>query len=631
MDAFYYYLFLLVHPYIAMWWKSFPKAERKSWEALIPLYNYYVAFKIGREKGWWALLLLIPGVHIVMWMVCNVAYLRRFGKFSVLDTILAIVFPYPVYFNLKEARKEPTNWSDKKQVEERKNSDHVALLFTLPVVGHAIAFISDMFSSKKNNVGKRTKVREWTETIIFALVAAGIIRTYVFEPFKIPTGSMEKTLLVGDFLFVNKLTYGSRVPNTPLSFPLFHNYIPYLKMKSYSEAETLKYTRLPGFEKVQRYDVVVFNYPSGDTAVYDPRMPNGLMGHDYHSIVNNEAQIAWIESLRGKIQAKMAEFGNTNDAEQRAYQAVYKEEAPNFIKNLAYWQNQAREYLAVEKKAHTGEGIIDHMGLIPRPVDKRENYIKRCIGLPGDEIQIINNTVYINGKKAEVAPGQNFQYTVLNPNELTMGISTSRFENQMYESFGLEKSRGDYEYLANGLILMNLTREELKHLQTVYPKVKFKLNIDSTYAMRVGADSLAKYGYQATEQIKNLETFPNDINHGNTMQNFEKFTIPKKGVTVKLTKQNIAYYRRVIHAYEGHKLEEKSDGFYIDGKKTDHYTFEMNYYWMMGDNRYNSADSRVWGFVPEDHIIGKASIVWFSKSPDPTIGIRWERIFQLIK
>lgn len=628
MSALYFYLFILVHPYLAFWWKSFPQAGRKSWEALIPLYNYYVAFKVGKSKGWWALLMLVPGVHVFMWAVCNVGYLRRFGYFSAIDTVLAILFPYLLLFKASEKTfRQPTDWSNSKEVEERKAGDHVALFFTLPVVGHALAFVSDMLSSKKSSIGRKSKVREWTETILFALIAAGIIRTYVFEPFKIPTGSMEKTLLVGDFLFVNKLAYGSRVPNTPLSFPLFHNFIPYLNMKSYSEAETIDYTRLPGFGKVKRYDVVVFNYPSGDTSVYDPRMPFGLMGHDYHGIVINEATILWMQSLNSVFQRQTVQNGNREEAWQQLYEA----EAPNFIKNLEDWKNKARYFLAVDKKAHTEGTVIDHLGVIQRPVDKRENYIKRCIGIPNDVLEIVNSVVYINGKPARVAPYQNLQYTVTNPEELMLGISREKFENQMYEMFGLESSRGDYYMTNDGKVQMNLTQEELKHLQNVFPKVNFKLEIDSTYEMKVGREVFAKTGFSASQQIDNLRLFPKDIHHNNTVTSFEKIRIPAKGATVTLTKENIALYRRIISAYEGHQLVEKADGIYIDGKKTDKYTFAMNYYWMMGDNRYNSADSRYWGFVPEDHIVGKASLVWFSNSGVPDIGIRWERVFKIIK
>lgn len=630
MSALYFYIFLFVHPYLALWHTTFPKAGRKSWEAFIPLYNYYWAFKIGKNKGWWALLMLIPGVHLVMWAVCNISYLRRFDFFSPVETILAILFPYPLFFKAKNKEFiEPTDWKDKKQIEKRKISDHITLFFALPVVGHILAIALGSFGSKDKRIGKKSATREWTETIIFALVAAGIIRTYVFEPFKIPTGSMEKTLMVGDFLFVNKLMYGTRVPETPLSFPLFHNFIPYLNIKSYSELEKTKYTRMPGIRDVHRYDVVVFNYPSGDTAVYDPRVPFGLMGHDYHGIIINEANILWQESLLGKFRAKVVE---TNGDQNKAWQEVYAEEAPNFIKNLSKWLSDAKDYLAIEKKAHQGGEIINHMGLIRRPVDKRENYIKRCVGIPGDELEIINSVLYVNGKPAKVAPHQNLQYRIENSEDLTLGLSPERFKNQMLESYGLVKGENNDFYIQqDGSMVMNLTREELKRLKIVYPKAKFNLVIDSTYEMKVGSDKLKADGYPATEQIQNLNIFPRDINHGNTMTNFEKFTIPAKGTTVKLNTYNIAFYRRIITAYEGHTLAEKKDGFYIDGKKTDTYTFGMNYYWMMGDNRYNSADSRVWGFVPEDHIIGKASLVWFSKSDNPEVGIRWERAFKWIK
>jgi signal peptidase I len=196
----------------------------------------------------------------------------------------------------------------------------------------------------------------------------------------------------------------------------------------------------------------------------------------------------------------------------------------------------------------------------------------------------------------------------------------------MYQTYGLEVDR-DY---GGNPFRMNLTQAEVTKLRRDFPKVKFELDIDSTYTMRTGIKPRDK-NYPAVEMINNLSTFPKDIYHGNNITNFEKITIPKKGTTVQLTKENIALYRRIITAYEGHKLVEKADGFFIDGKKATSYKFAMNYYWMMGDNRYNSADSRIWGFVPEDHIVGKASIVWFSNSGIDDIGIRWERLFKFIR
>jgi signal peptidase I len=604
MNVIYFYLFLLVHPYLALWWTSFEKAGRKSWEALIPGYNYYVAFKISCQKPWWALLMIFPGVHIVMWSVVNVSYLRRFGHFSWQDTLQGIFFPYILNAKLSKQEVLPlTNWANPKEVNERTWGDHIVLFLCLPVLGHVISYLLSFFS--KDKTGKKSRIKEWGDSILFALVAASIIRTYVFEPFQIPTGSMEKTLLVGDFLFVNKLAYGCKVPVTPLSFPLVHNTIPWIDIKSYTDIETLEYTRLPGLGHVERNDVMVFNYPSGDTAVYDPRMPFGLMGHDYHGIVINEA----------KTIAKNA------GADEK-----------DFVERLEFWKNKARKQLALDKVAYDGreQRMIEHYGVIYRPVDKRENYIKRCVGIPGDVLEIKNSILYVNGKKAWVAENQALSYTVTN---FIFTGSISSFDNMMYEKYGLEKSRNDYMYISNDMktLQMNLTRAELKKLETDFPEAKFTLYILPRYE-ELYKDSFAKYGYSYGAQIENLGTFPKDINHGNNITNFEKFTIPKKGVTVKLTKENIALYRRIITAYEGHKLVEKTDGsILIDGKKVSSYKFAMDYYWLMGDNRYNSADSRVWGFVPEDHVVGKASIVWFSKSSDPEIGIRWERIFKFIK
>ena len=290
MSFIYFYLLILLHPYIALWPKSFTKAGRKSWEALIPGYNYYVAFKITIDKPFWSLLLLFPGVHLVMLASINLSYIRRFGFFSFTDTLQGIFFPYLIFAKIANSELpflNETNWSNSREIEMRKWGDHIVLFLSVPVLGHLIALAFGMFSREKPGV--KSRIKEWGDSILFALVAASIIRTYVFEPFQIPTGSMEKTMLVGDFLFVNKLAYGSKVPVTPLSYPLVHNTIPWINIKSYTTLEKGTYTRIPGFGKVNRNDVVVFNYPSGDTAIFDPRMPDGLMGHDYHGIINNEA------------------------------------------------------------------------------------------------------------------------------------------------------------------------------------------------------------------------------------------------------------------------------------------------------------------------------------------------------
>ena len=656
MNVLYFYLFLFVHPYLAMWWTSFEKAGRKSWEALIPGYNYYVAFKIGINKPWWSLLMIFPGIHIWMWAVVNVSYIRKFGRYSWQDTLQGIFFPY-LLKNVEVVA--PTNWANPKDVETRRIGDHIVLFLAVPFLGHLVAFIFGFFS--KDKTGQKSTYKEWGDTILFALIAASIIRTYVFEPFQIPTGSMEKTLLVGDFLFVNKLAYGSKVPVTPVSFPLVHNNIPFINVKSYSDIETINYTRLPGLGKVKRNDVVVFNYPSGDTAVFDPRMPYGLMGHDYHGILIDEAERmffqkygrdAFMRSIADSIVTSNPALRNTpNQVYEIAYKnatsRIMSSKGSEFINHLDVWKAKARKMLAVDKLAmdHREGRIIKHFGLIYRPVDKRENYIKRCVGIPGDKLEIINSILYINGSKAFIAENQNLQYKVSNFQNTG---SSSSFINMMYEQYGLEPTdtpnndvrgwRGDYSILSdNGNTLeleMNLTLSELRKLKHDFPNAKFALNVPNKkdFKSRLQAH---KTGFNMVEKLENLRYFPRDVNHGNSVANFEKITIPIKGSVVTLTTKNIALYRRIITAYEGHTLVEKNGKFIIDGKATTTYKFDMNYYWLMGDNRYNSADSRFWGFVPEDHIVGKASVVWLSKSPLSNLNfftnIRYDRILKFIK
>lgn len=609
MNALYFYIFILAHPYLAQWWKSFEQADRQSWEALIPGYNYFVAFKVSCNKPWWSLLLLFPGVHLVMWSVVNTSYIRRFGYYSLTDTLQGIFFPYLILNKIavsKQAFLPETNWMNGKEVHDRAYGDHLALFLSLPVIGHVLALGLNAISREKP--GNRTKVKEWGDSIMFALVAASIIRTYVFEPFQIPTGSMEKTLLVGDFLFVNKLAYGPKVPVTPLSFPLVHNTIPWVTVKSYTDLETVNYTRLPGFGKVNRNDVVVFNYPSGDTAVYDPRMPDGLMGHDYHQILNDEAYYYFFMDAVNRL-------GQDINPYTLEFQDKY---GPDFIKNIDFWKQKAKEGIAsgitycrggIPEK---GTNYIEHHGLIYRPVDKRENYIKRCVGVPGDWIEIKESILYINGRKAKVFPFQNLQYQATN--------FTLPSDSKML-SYGLEKERRDYYIDDNNTIIMNLTADQLKKIKNDNPKAKFEKVLEPQYKPTTTPTG--------SQMIANLGKFPKDPYINNTTTDFTKFQLPRKGQTIKINASNIAWYRRVITAYEGHTLKESKASIFIDGKKVTSYTFKMNYYWLMGDNRYNSADSRVWGYVPEDHIVGKASLVWFSKSP--YAGVRTERLFKFIK
>ncbi len=641
MNALYFYLFFLIFPYLALWFKSFPKAGRKSWEALIPGYNYAIASKIGGQPWWWVFFMLIPGLHLVMWMVFNVSYIRKYGFFSLGETIQGILFPFILMGKIaSDESLQPnftTDWENDEHLRRRAHGDHLVLFLSLPIFGHVIAYVMGFLQKQKK--GRKTIIKEWGDSILFALVAASAIRTYVFEPFQIPTGSMEKTLLVGDFLFVNKLAYGPKVPVTPLSFPLVHNTIPWLDVKSYSQLETLEYTRLPGWRNVERFDVVVFNYPSGDTAVYDPRMPHGLMGHDYHGIVINEAirlyqeqttkKLSSFESKQRALIKKIQDTGLEEEALDSIYQLKYPElvekyqnEMNNywqdFIENYTTWTAKSRNEIAVNKRTFSGaEGrMIDHYGVIYRPVDKRENYIKRCVGIAGDSLQIINSQLYYRGEndnefqEAPIFYNQNLKYRYSNLNLPRKEI--------LREEFGLTMG---YDVNPNNRT-MDLSGWQLEKLKEKYPDANFEIVL---YPKHEGPD------FTNYEMVENLQHYPKSMHISTTITEFDKFWIPKKGATIELNDHNLAWYERVITAYEGHSLERKDGKVYINGVEQTTYTFQMNYYWMMGDNRYNSADSRTWGFVPEDHIVGRAAMVWFSKDNNHGTGVRWNRVFTNIE
>lgn len=616
MSFIYFYLLILVHPYLAQWHKVFPKLGRKSWEAMVPGYNYFILYKEVLNKPWWSLLLVFPGVHLVMWMTINLSLLRRFGFYSLKDTFQALFFPYLLFHTV--AKNEAlvygpaTNWSNSREVEIRKWGDHLVLFMALPVIGHILAIGFDKISRDKP--GTKPRVKEYGDSFVWALVAAAVIRTYSFEPFQIPTGSMEKTMVVGDFLFVNKLAYGPKVPITPLSYPLVHNIVPLVNIKSYIDWEKGTYTRIPGWAKIKRNDVVVFNFPSGDTAILDPRTPSGLMGHDFHGLVNQEALFEF--ALKNNVSAIW---------ERREPTPQENKLLEQFIQNHDFWKNQARarfqngEFPVYMEESKYG---LKHGGLIYRPVDKRENYIKRCVGTPGDILEIKNSVLYVNGKKAYVAPGQALMYRI----EKTKVSFPSTEE--MLTRYGLENSadgaRTDFDALGDPqYYLLNLTAKEKKQIE-----LDFRIRLEKIRYLPLDKNKAAT----PLQQIANLDQFPKDFAVNNTMTDFQRFQIPRKGQRIAINTKNIAWYKRIISAYEGHQLAIKGNNIYIDGKKATSYRFAMNYYWMMGDNRFHSADSRVWGFVPEDHIVGRASFVWFSKSPfvDSFLGIRFNRIFHFI-
>ena len=379
-------------------------------------------------------------------------------------------------------------------------------------------------------------VYEWVSAIIFATVVASLIHLFVFQMYVIPSSSMEKTLLIGDYLYVSKVTYGPQMPNTPLSFPFVHHTMPFSQTKkSFSECIKWPYHRLKGLRQVKRNDVVVFNFPAGDTV-----------------LLENQA-VTYYDVLRD-------------------YQHQYGEE-------------QGRRELE------------NNYTVITRPVDKRENYIKRCVALPGDSIRIIDSELFVNGEPQQTIPGKQYCYTVRTSSPLTQ---------YTFEKLGITEGSGSGNHY-----FMPLTDNDVEEL----------LKMDNVISVT---------RYKAED-----EAFPHDGRYPWTADNFGPLWIPKKGATITLTEDILPLYGRIIDVYEDNDLEVRGDGIYINGERSDTYTFKMDYYWMMGDNRHNSADSRYWGFVPEDHIVGKASFIWLSMDRSGNKGfpsnIRWNRMFRKIE
>lgn len=396
-----------------------------------------------------------------------------------------------------------------------------------------IPFFSKKQNEEQTPKKKKSILREWLDAAVFAIVAATIIRTFFIEAYTIPTPSMEKSLLVNDYLFVSKMHYGPRLPITPLAVPFVHNVMPLFGGKSYSTAVQWKYKRIWGFSNIERYDDVVFNFPEGDTVFVETSNPT------YYDLVR-----------------------------------------------YAHWDKNTHPY-------------------VTHPIDKTDNYIKRCVGLPGDIIEVKEGVLYVNNEPSK----------------------TLRYIQQKYEV----STKGVY-----------LNTETLNDMGIEDDDIKQILNKPFTYEINTTKENIEKIKQMPlVGEVKQIILgkewaltpfeicFPHDTaNFKWTKDNFGPITIPEKGKTVKLNKENLSLYQRLIQTYEKHKLDIKDSTIYIDDKPTNSYTFQMNYYWMMGDNRHNSLDSRFWGYVPEDHIVGKAWFIWLSYDKK---GIRWNRLLRSVK
>ncbi|MBA0885443.1 signal peptidase I [Flavobacterium undicola] len=468
-------------------WKLYEAAGRKKWEAAIPVYNAIVLMKIIGRPTWWTLLLFIPIINLIMFPVIWVETLRTFGKRSQLDTILGIV--------------------------------------TCGLYIYYINYTQKLDFNKERSLHPKNKTADTVSSLLFAIIVATLVHTYFVQPYTIPTSSLEKSLLIGDFLFVSKVNYGARVPMTTVALPMVHDSIPMTKRKSYLSFPQLPYLRLPGIEdKIKRTDIVVFNWPV-DTVHY-----------------------------------------------------------------------------FFEPKGNPG---------VIKPIDKESNYVKRCVGVAGDSLSIKDGIVYINGKVLQLP---------------------ERAKPQFSYAVALDgKTPIDFEFLLKDMDITD--------------GVGYKSELKDTLYFRAltaaGAERLRKTsGITAVKQEiahgPEEGIFPN-INKWNR-DNFGPIYIPQKGKTVALTLESLPFYKRIITDYEkddnGNKNDLKVTGneIRLNGKVINSYTFKQNYYWMMGDNRHNSEDSRYWGYVPEDHIVGKPVFIWMSWDANAKglKKVRWDRVFTTV-
>ena len=486
---------------IAFCWKLFEKAGYKGFYSVIPYYNLFILSKIVNcTQWWWYLLLFLPYINFFTMMLMFIDLAKSFGRFKIWEILCAAVVPF-IFF---------------------------------PIVNHQGSKYND---PRIKAFPKKTPVREWLDAIVWAVVAALIIRTFLFEAYTIPSSSMEKSLLVGDYLVVSKIGYGPRVPNTPLAFPFVHHTLPWSKTaKSYIEKPQLPYKRLPGTTEIKRNDPIVFNFPAGDT-----------VSEVYQSNVTFYQLVRYFG--RDKVMNDKKQFGN----------------------------------------------------IITRPVDKRENYVKRLIGMPGDTLQIIDGIVYINGEIGEQPNEMQHNYIVK--------ITSNGINPKILEKYNITEG---YRTAHADELIFNMTAD----IAEEFRKLPFVTSVERR---------IAPAGTEVSDDI-----FPNDTTHFKwNADNFGPIVIPQEGKTVKINTENIALYDRIIRAYELNDMKIKDGKIFINGEETDEYTFKMDYYWMMGDNRHNSQDSRFWGYVPVDHIVGKPVFVWLSIDKN-TGKIRYNKTFRFV-
>ena len=485
-------ILILLLVYIASsvpFYKIFVKAHENGWLAFVPIYSTLILLKILQKPKWWLLYSFIPFINTLLSIVLMVETVKGFGKFKFWQHFVAVIFPFNVVYLAYLGFSNEEKW---------RGPDYAEVNF------------------------KRSTAREWIDAIVFALVAATVIRSFMIEAYTIPTSSMEETLLVDDFLFVSKMNWGPRVPMTPVAFPLAHNTMPFIGGNSYLDWPSIPYFRLPGWQKINNYDIVVFNWPADKD----------------------------------------------------------------------------------------------------RPVDKKENYIKRCIAIPGDSIKMVKTEVFINNKAMPFPEHYQSSYHIVtdgtqfeNDPKLCdkLGIRHHPKVGDLLELRGVEPDqprKGQVDYA--DVLLTKQAAAEIKAL----PFVKL---IEENIEVAIPSHEYA--------------LFPHDSRLNWARDNFSSFYVPKKGANMPVTIRNFRIYKWAIEYETGGKLDTANSQVTLDGKVLSTYTFKLDYYFMMGDNRHNSSDGRYWGFVPEDHIVGKPVMIWFSIDGDAKgffNKIRWNRMFSMI-
>ena len=512
-------------------WKLYQKAGRKSWEALIPVYNAVVLMQIIRRPKWWVFLLFIPVINLMIFPVVWVETLRSFGKNSSLDTALGIL--------------------------------------TFGLYTYTINYSNQVQYQADRSLVPRTWFGEWISALIFAITAATLVHNYFIQPYIIPTGSLEKTLLIGDFLFVSKFHYGARAPMTAVAFPMVHDTLPIVKTKSYLNFPQLPYFRLPGFQKVERNEIVVFSWPA-DTV---------------------------------------------------------------------------RQFFVKEKG-------------VRKPIDKKSNYVKRCVGIPGDTLSIVDGFVHINGERSILPERAKTQY--VHTAYRAKGISGRKLASEKFKDFSrkyridnisnesyqaiLPYIYGIYSNERDNFVVISpaagipdeVAREQrLKMSEILEPQKELILTLAEADRLNTVMDLDSVIRQVNRSKTPNTSFFPNHLPYDWNEDNFGPIVLPRAGKSVDLSLQNLPLYKKIIREYEKNLLTVKDGAIYINGKETTQYRFQQDYYWMMGDNRHRSEDSRYWGFVPEDHIVGKPVLIWFSiegiNDGIRNWNIRWDRVMTTVK